>query len=137
MILPQTYVGTLIVMILGLLCAGLWANTFKIAGKLRFEVYYFDFAIGLGIAGVVFAFTLGNLGYDGFSVMDDLMQAHKRQWLEAFGGGVIFNLANMLLVAAISMAGMAVPIQVAWGLTLVAGILISQIGHRTSNPLFS
>jgi len=136
MILPQTYIGTLIVMILSLLCIGLWANTYKLAGKLRFEVYYVDFAIGLGLAAVIFAFTLGNLGFDGFSVMDDVMQVHKRQWLDAFGAGVIFNLANMLLVAAISVSGMAAAIPMALGLTLVVGVLSSQIIQRTSNPLF-
>ena len=136
MILPQTYFGTLIVMIFGLLCAGLWANTYKLAGKLRFEIYYVDFAIGLAIAAVTFALTFGNLGYDGFSLVDDIMQVHKRQWLEAFGAGVIFNLANMFLVAAISVSGMAVAIPVALGLTLVIGALLGQLGLRTSNPVY-
>jgi glucose uptake protein len=135
MILPQTYVGTLIVMILSLLCVGLWANTYKLAGKLRFELYYFDFVIGLAFAAVIYAFTFGNLGFDGFSFVDDLMQAHKRQWMQAFGAGVIFNLANMLLVAAISVSGMAVAIPVGLGFTLVVGVLLGQMGHRTSNPL--
>jgi glucose uptake protein len=136
MILPQTHIGTLIVMILSLLCIGLWANTYKLAGKLRFEVYYADFAVGLGLAAVIFAFTFGNLGFDGFSVLDDMMQVHKRQWLDAFGAGVIFNLANMLLVAAISVSGMAAAIPMALGLTLVVGVLWGQVSQRTSNPLF-
>jgi glucose uptake protein len=136
MILPLTYFGTLIVMIFGMLCVGLWANTYKLAGKLRFEVYCVDFAIGLGLATVIYALTFGNLGYDGFSLMDDLMQAHKRQWLGAFGAGVIFNLANMLLVAAISVSGMSVAFPVALGCTLVVGTLLSQMGQRTSNPLY-
>lgn len=136
MILPQTYIGTLIVMIVGLLCVGLWANTYKLAGRLRFELYYVDFAIGLGLAAVIFASTFGNLGYDGFSLMDDVMQVHKRQWLDAFGAGVIFNLANMLLVAAISVSGMAAAIPMALGLTLVVGVLWGQMSQRTSNPLY-
>lgn len=136
MILPQTYLGTLTVMILGLLCAGLWANTFKLSGKLRFEVYYVDFAVGLGIASVILAFTFGNLGFDGFSIMDDIMQSRKRQWVDAFGAGMLFNLANMFLVAAISVSGMAVAIPVALGLTLATGVLLGQQGLRTSNPLY-
>jgi glucose uptake protein len=135
MILPQTYFGTLVVMILSLLCLGLWANTYKLAGKLRFEVYCVDFAVGLGLAAVIFAFTFGNLGFDGFSLMDDVMQVHKRQWLEAFGAGAIFNLANMLLIAAISVSAMAAAIPVALGLTLVMGVLWVQVSQRTSNPL--
>src|SRR5450755_2516150 len=98
MILPQSYIGTLIVLILSLCCLGLWANTYKLAGKLRFELYYVDFAIGLGLAAFVYALTTGNMGFDGFSFMDDLTQSHKRQWLDAAGAGVVFNLANMLLV---------------------------------------
>jgi glucose uptake protein len=136
MILPQTHFAALIVMILSLLCVGLWVNTYKLAGKLRFEVYYIDFAIGLGIAAVVFAFTLGNLGFDGFSLMDDLMQVHKRQWVEAFGAGVVFNLANMFLMAAISVSSLAVSFPVAFGFTLVLGLLLGQIGLRSSNPLY-
>ena len=135
MILPQTYIGTLIVMIVGLLCVGLWANTYKLAGKLRFELYYVDFAIGLGLAAVIFALTFGNLGYDGFSLMDDVMQVHKRQWLDAFGAGVIFNLANMLLVAAISVAGMAVAYPVGIGLALVIGVVWTYIIKPQGNPV--
>jgi glucose uptake protein len=135
MILPQTYIGTLIVMIVSLLCLGLWANTYKLAGKLRSEFYSVDFAIGLGLAALIYAFTVGNLGFDGFSLMDDLMQAHKRQWMEALGAGVIFNLANMLLVSAISLSGMAVAMPVALGLALIGGVLLGQSAHRTSSPL--
>jgi glucose uptake protein len=136
MILPQTHIGTLILMIFGLLCMGLWANTYKLAGKMRFEMYSVDFAIGLGFAAVMFAFTFGNLGYDGFSLMDDVMQVHKRQWLDALGAGVIFNLANMLLLAAISVSGMAAAIPVSLGVTLVVGVLWGQIGQRTLNPMY-
>ncbi|MBZ5617321.1 MAG: hypothetical protein LAQ69_01120 [Acidobacteriia bacterium] len=136
MILPATYVGTLIVMILGMLCVGLWANAYKMAGKLRFELFYVDFAIGVGLAAVIYGLTFGNLGFDGFSLMDDLMQVHKHQWLDAFGAGVIFNMANMLLVGAISVAGMAVAFPVALGFALIAGVLLSQLSQRTANPLY-
>src|ERR1039457_2473047 len=136
MILPQTHIATLILMILGLLCVGLWANTYKLAGRLRFELYAIDFAIGLGLAAVIFAFTFGNIGFDGFSLMDDLMNVQKRQWLDAIGAGVVFNLANILLLAAISVSGMSAAIPMAWGLTLFVGVLWGQIGQRTSNPLY-
>ena len=136
MILPQTYLGTLILMTFGLLCAGLWASTYKLAGKLRFEVYYIDFAVGLGFAAVFFAFTFGNLGFDGFSIMDDLLQAHKRQWVEALGAGMIFNLANMFLLAAMSVSSMAVAFPVSLGLTFVIGLLLGQIGQPPSSAVF-
>jgi len=105
MILPQTYAVTLLLTILSLLCLGIWVSSLKFAGKWRFELFYFDFVFGLLGNGVDFAFTLGNLGYDGFDFLDDLQHAGKRQWVFGFAAGMIFNLANLLLVAAVSVAG--------------------------------
>jgi len=81
MILPQTYDVVLVLMILSLICLGSWASMFKLAGKWRFELFYFDFAVGLALAAVIFAFTVGNLGFDGFNFLDDLQHAGKRQLL--------------------------------------------------------
>jgi glucose uptake protein len=133
MILPQTYVQCMLILILGTLCLGSWAATYRVSGKWRFELYYVDFAIGAGIAALVYAFTLGDLGFDGFSVIDDLMHAAKRQWLFAFTGGVIFNLGNMLIVGAISVAGMAVGMMLGAGLGILAGIGISQFLRTGTN----
>src|ERR1041384_2224076 len=105
MILPQTYVINLFVMILSILCMALWVSTFKLAGNWRFELYYFDFTFGLAIAAVIYAFTVGALGYDGFNFLDDLQHAGKRQWLFCFLAGMIFNFANLLLMSAVSVAG--------------------------------
>ncbi|HLK62079.1 MAG TPA: hypothetical protein VKU19_01470 [Bryobacteraceae bacterium] len=135
MILPPSQFGTMIVMIIGLLCAGLWANTFK-AGKVRFEIYYLAFAFGLALAAVLIAFTAGNLGFDGFSIMDDLSHSRKLQWMDAFLAGMVFNLGNMFLVAAISVSGMAVAIPLSLGLALAGGAWLGQWGTRASNPMF-
>src|SRR6476619_1201640 len=123
MTLPQTYFATLALTILSMLCWGSWANTFKMAGKWRFELFYFDFAFGVMLAALAVAMTLGTLGFDGFLFMDDLMHAGCRQWFNGFMGGVIFNLANMLLVAAISLAGMAVAFPVGIGMALIIGVV--------------
>jgi glucose uptake protein len=127
MILPQTHLVALLLMIASILCWGLWANTLKMGGRWRYELYYFDFAIGLGLAAVLFSLTVGNIGFDGFSLQDDLMHAGKRQWLYAFGAGVLFNFANELLVGAISVAGMAAAFPVGIGLALVMGALLNQV----------
>ena len=127
MILPQTHAVALLLVIASFLCWGLWANTLKMGGKRRYELYYFDFAIGLGLAAVLLGLTVGNLGYDGFSLQDDLMHAGKRQWLYAFGAGVLFNFANELLAGAISVAGMAAAFPVGIGLALVLGALLNQV----------
>jgi glucose uptake protein len=134
MILPQTYAAVLFLMILSLFCWGSWANTYKLAGKWRYELYYFDFAAGVAIAAFIYAFTVGNLGYDGFSFLDDLMHAGKRQWLYGFMAGVIFNLANMILMSAISVAGMAVAFPVGIGVATIVGTTLAYAAKATGNP---
>src|SRR5215217_7826773 len=97
MILPTTYVAALLLSLLSMLCWGSWANTFKMAKRWRFELFYFDYAIGVTIAAVVAAFTFGSMG-DELSVMDNLLITGKRQMAMALTAGAVFNLANMLLV---------------------------------------
>src|SRR5271165_2821990 len=124
MILPGSYTAALILLILGMLGWGLWANLFKAAGgKWRFELFYFDFAVGVFIAALVVALTFGSLGFDGFSFRDDLQLAGKRQDVFAFGAGVIFNLGNMLLLAGVSVAGMTLAFPASLGCALVVAAL--------------
>src|ERR1017187_8288893 len=123
MILPQSYASVLFCMVLSLLCLGSWASAFKFAGKWRFELFYLDFAIGLLLASVIFGFTLGNIGFDGFNILDDLQHARKHQWLWAFLAGLIFNFGNMLLMAAVSVAGLAVAFPMGMGVALLLGTI--------------
>jgi len=123
MILPHTYIATLLVVLFSMLCWGSWANTQKLSGKWRFELFYFDYAFGVLLTAVICAFTLGSLGYDGFSFLDDIMNGGKRYAAMGVAAGVIFNLANMLLVAAITVAGMAVAFPVGIGLALIIGVI--------------
>jgi len=135
MILPQTYAAALSLMILSMLCWGSWANTYKLAGKWRFELFYFDYAVGVMAAALIFALTAGSLGFDGFTFTDDLMHAGKRQWVFGFGAGIIFNLANMLLVAAISVAGLAVAFPVGIGIALIVGVVWNYAIKPQGNPM--
>jgi glucose uptake protein len=135
MILPQTHAAVLFLSILSLLCWGSWANSYKLAGKWRYELYYFDFAAGVAVAAFLYAFTVGNLGYDSFSFVDDLMHAGKRQWLYGFMGGVIFNLGNMILMSAISVAGMAVAFPVGIGVATIVGTALAYAAKSTGNPV--
>jgi len=134
MVLPETYTSALLLTILSMLCWGSWANTYKLAGKWRFELYYFDYALGVLIAATIAAFTFGTLGYDGFLFLDDLMRAGKRNMAYGFAGGVVFNLANMLLVAAIAVAGLAVAFPVGIGLALVIGVIWNYVINPQGNP---
>jgi glucose uptake protein len=120
MILPGSYTAVLILLIAGMLAWGVWANLFKAAGgKWRFELFYFDFAIGVVLAAAVLGLTAGTLGFDGFSLADDLQLAGKRQELWGFTAGVVFNLGNMLLLGAVSITGMAVAFPAGMGCALI------------------
>jgi len=139
MVLPQTYGAALLLIIVSMLCWGSWANTFKLAGKWRFELFYYDYSLGVLIAATIYALTLGNFGADGFGFVDDLAHAGKRQIFFGAVGGMVFNLANMLLVAAISLAGLSVAFPVGIGLALVIGVIWNYILKPQGNPtlLFS
>ena len=134
MVLPQTPAAVLFLMTLSLLCWGSWANSYKLAGKWRFEIFYFDFAVGVAVAAFLYAMTFGSLSYDGFSFVDDMMHAGKRQWLFAFMAGVVFNLGNMILMSAISVAGMAVAFPVGIGVATIVGTTLAYAGGRAGSP---
>lgn len=134
MILPTTYLAALLLTILSMLCWGSWANTFKLSKNWRFELFYFDYALGVAIAAIVAAYTFGSMG-DELSFSDNLSIAGKKHMAFAIAAGGIFNLANMLLVAAISLAGLAVAFPVGIGLALVVGVIWNYILRPAGNPL--
>ncbi|HML18721.1 MAG TPA: hypothetical protein VK419_16935, partial [Bryobacteraceae bacterium] len=135
MLLPTTYGAALALLIVSMLCWGSWANTQKMAGKWRFELYYYDFSFGLILCAVIAAFTLGSLLPKELTFQDNFLIASKRQMLWAVGGGIVFNLANMLLVAAISVSGMAVAFPIGIGLALVIGVVGNYILNPQGNPV--
>jgi glucose uptake protein len=135
MILPQTYAAAVFVLVLALLCQGSWANTFKLTRKYRFELFYFDFAFGLIAAAVIAAYTLGSMGFDGFSLMDDLLNAGKRQWLFGFGAGIVFNLGNMLLLGSVSVAGLMVAFPVGIGLAMIISSSLRYVSRPEGSPV--
>jgi glucose uptake protein len=134
MILPSTYNSALLLIILSMICWGSWANTFKLSGKWRFELFYYDYSLGVLIAAIVAAYTFGSMGPD-LSFSDNLIIALRRNMAYAGAAGVVFNLANMLLVAAISVSGMAVAFPIGIGLALVVGVIWSYSLNKQGNPI--
>ena len=117
-----------------MLCWGSWANTQKLASQeWRFQLFYWDYSIGIVLTALLFAFTLGSTGSAGRSFLVDLAQADLHWLGSAFLGGVIFNLANILLVAAIDVAGMAVAFPVGIGLALVLGVVSTYFAKPEGN----
>jgi glucose uptake protein len=135
MFLPETYQLTLALMILSMLCWGSWANTLKLCPNFRFQLFYWDYSIGLLLASVVLGLTAGNAGHTGPSFLAAITETSRERILWAFFGGVIFNVANLLLVAAIDVAGLAVAFPVGIGLALVVGAISSYLVTPAANPL--
>jgi glucose uptake protein len=136
MILPETYSSALLLIILSMVCWGSWANTFKLtgpAGKWRFELFYYDYSVGVLLAAILAAYTFGSMGSE-ISFSDNLLVAAKRNMAYAVVAGMVFNLANMLLVAAISVAGLAVAFPVGIGLALVMGVIWNYFLNPQGNP---
>jgi glucose uptake protein len=134
MVLPTTYAATLLLLIGSMISWGSWANTLKLTGnRWRFELFYFDYSLGVLIAAVVAAFTFGTLGGD-ITFEDRLLIAGHAKQFYAFLGGIIFNLANMLLVSAIGLAGLAVAFPVGIGLALIIGVISNYLINPQGNP---
>jgi glucose uptake protein len=133
----QNYSTAVIFCIITMLCWGSWANTQKLtASTWRFELFYWDYVLGILLFSLFLAFTLGSNGSGGRNFIEDLMQADRKNILSALIGGTIFNAANILFVAAIAIAGMAVAFPVAIGLALVIGVVVNYINNPVGNKLF-
>ena len=132
---PQTYVLALSLMLLSMLCWGSWANTMKACPGYRFQLFYWDYVLGLIAGALLWGLTLGSLGPSGRSFFPDLLQADHTHLGLAIAGGVIFNVANLLLVAAIEIAGLAVAFPIGIGLALVVGAVSSYVLSPAGNPL--
>ena len=139
MILVESYPVAVAMCVITMLCWGSWANTQKLAGKeWRFQLFYWDYAAGVLLLSLLLAFTMGSMGSAGRPFLADLGQAETRWLGSAFVGGVIFNLSNILLVAAIDIAGMAVAFPVGVGLALALGVVTTYIAKPEGNvPLLA
>ncbi len=134
MVLPTTYLSTLCLLIFSMICWGSWANALKLTGaRWRFELFYFDYSFGVLLASILAAFTFGMVGGD-MNFQDRMLVAGHLKQAYALVGGVIFNLANMLLVAAIDVAGLAVAFPVGIGLALIIGVVWNYLIDPRGNP---
>ena len=132
----DSYPWAVVLCLITMLCWGSWANTQKLASKQwSFQLFYWDYALGVLVLSLILAFTMGSSGAEGRSFIPDLMQGNGSSFGNALLGGVIFNLANILLVVAIDMAGMAVAFPIGIGLALVIGVISNYIAEPLGNPV--
>ncbi|MFB2120697.1 GRP family sugar transporter [Parapedobacter sp. 2B3] len=136
MFIVENYGLAVLFCIVTMLCWGSWANTQKLVQReWRFELFYWDYVWGIFFLALVGAFTMGSMGDSGRSFLVDLAQADGGNIRSALIGGVVFNLANILLTAAIAGAGMAVAFPVGIGLALVIGVLINYLMLSKGDPV--
>jgi glucose uptake protein len=132
---PEIYASTLFFMLVSMSCWGSWANTIKLCPGYRFQLFYWDYVVGLLLGALLWGLTLGSVGTTGVPFFADLRQVHAYHLGMALLGGVIFNLANLLLVAAIDIAGLAVAFPVGIGLALVIGAVSNYVINPAGSPL--
>lgn len=136
MVIVRLYPLAVVMCIITMLCWGSWANTQKLASQeWPFQLFYWDYAIGVLLLSLISALTLGSTGSGGRNFLSDLKQAKWTAMRSALLGGIIFNLSNILLVAAIDIAGMAVAFPIGVGLALVIGVITNYIKLPKGNPL--
>lgn len=136
MFIVESYTLAVILCVITMFCWGSWGNTQKLASeKWRFELFYWDYVIGMALSSLLYAFTLGSIGSAGRNFWTDLAQVEQSNLWSAIIGGIVFNAGNILLSASISIAGMAVAFPVGVGIALVLGVIINYMGSQSGNPL--
>ena len=133
MFTPHSLGIALVMMITSAICWGSWANTYKGVRNYRFELFYWDYAVGIFLISLILALTMGSTANDANSFLNNVRSADASNIVSAMVGGAIFNLANLLLVAAIDMAGLAIAFPVAIGIALVVGVVLSYILQPKGN----
>ncbi len=136
MVIIESYSVAVILCVVTMLCWGSWANTQKMASKKwAFQLFYWDYSLGVLLLAVALALTMGSTGDEGRGFLNDLGQAENKAIGSALLGGIVFNIANILIVIAIDIAGMAVAFPVGIGLALIIGVFVNYIANPTGNPL--
>lgn len=135
MFIVQSYALAVVLCVVTMICWGSWGNTQKLAAKSwRYELFYWDYVIGILLFSVLTAFTLGSVGEEGRSFLDDIRQVAPAAFWSAILGGVIFNASNILLSASTSIAGMSVAFPVGVGLALALGVVNNYVLQPKGNP---
>jgi glucose uptake protein len=131
---PEAYAAALAFMIISMICWGSWANTMKLTAGYAFQLFYWDYVMGIILGSLLWGVTLGSMGGGSLSFLSNIYQSDARHIRFAMAGGAVFNLANLFLVAAIDIAGLAVAFPVGIGLALVVGVLLNYVIAPQGNP---
>jgi glucose uptake protein len=133
MFAPHSFALALLMMITSAVCWGSWANTYKGVKNYRFELFYWDYTFGIFLISLILAFTMGSTAGDASSFLNNVHGADNSNIVSTLVGGAVFNLANLLLVAGIDMAGLAIAFPVSIGIALVVGVVSSYVLQPKGN----
>ncbi len=133
MFVPHSFGIALLMILTSAICWGSWANTYKGVKNYRFELFYWDYSCGIFLIAVALAFTMGNISNDTSSFLNNIRTADGSNFIYTLVGGAVFNLANLLLVAAIDMAGLAIAFPVSIGIAMVVGVVSSYLLQPKGN----
>lgn len=131
---PETYWMALLFMVVSMLCWGSWASTMKLTPRYPFQLFYWDYVVGALATSLFWGLTLGSIYGGDLSFGNNFRQVDAKHTVYALVGGVLFNIANLLLVAAIDLAGLAVAFPIGIGLALVVGVLLNYLITPKGNP---
>ncbi|NJK96706.1 MAG: multidrug DMT transporter permease [Bacteroidales bacterium] len=135
MFIIDSYAVAVIFCFITMLCWGSWANTSKCTTtKWQFPLFYWDYSIGLILAAIIYGLSMGSSGDEGRGLLSDLQQASTKSVLMPLLGGAVFNLSNLLVIAAIAIAGISVAFPIAVGLALVLGVILNYMNIPAGNP---
>ncbi len=136
MFIVENYYLAVTFCVITMFCWGSWANTQKLASKnWSFPLFYWDYTLGVMLVSLVFGLTMGSFGDSGEGFIQNMLQASPRAYMYALLGGIVFNIANLLIVAAIDIAGMAIAFPIGIGIALVLGVIINYIAVPVGNPV--
>lgn len=136
MYIVNSYPLAVLLCIITMFCWGSWANTQKLASKeWGFPLFYWDYTLGVIVLSLIFGLTIGSRGASGEAFIPNLFHAAPRAIMMALLGGVVFNIANLLIVAAIDIAGMAIAFPIGIGIALVQGVIVNYINDPVGDPV--
>ena len=133
---PGSFTIALVMTVMSAVFWGSWANTYKGAKNYRFELFYWDYMVGVLLCSFGLALTMGSMGASGEGFITNLSHADTSNFLYALIAGFVFNIANLLLVAGIDIAGLAVAFPISIGIAIVEGVVLSYILQPKGNALY-
>ena len=136
MVIVNSYALAVFLCFIIMLCWGSWGNTQKLAAKSwRYELFYWDYVIGMVLFALLLALTLGSFGSDGESFFYNISHISLKSVGWILLGGIIFNASNILLSASTSIAGMSVAFPLGVGIALVLGVINNYITNNKGNAI--